>query len=65
VTFETMPQDRSVAVVEAEETAELKEYMELISGAVNYVNQTFSLFEAAEARRPATLVSPVARRGVE
>jgi len=34
---------------------------ELISGAVNYVNQTFSLFEAAEARRPATLVKPVKR----
>lgn len=64
-TFETAPQDRSVAVVEAEETPELKDYMELISGAVNYVNQTFSLFEAAEARRPATLVKPATRRGAE
>ena len=64
-TFETAPQDRSVAVVEAEETPELKDYMELISGAVNYVNQTFSLFEAAEARRPATLVKPAPRRGAE
>lgn len=60
--FETVPQDRSVAVVEAEVTEDLKDYMELISGAVNYVNQTFSLFEAAEARRPETLVKPVARR---
>lgn len=62
-TFETMPQDRGVTVVETEVTAELKDYMELISGAVNYVNQTFSLFEAAEARRPTTLVKPVRRRG--
>ena len=65
VTFETNPQDRSVAVVEAEETPELKEYMDLISGAVNYVNQTFSLFEAAEERRPQRLVKPVPRRGDE
>jgi len=65
VTFETMPQDRGVAVVEAERTPQLTEYMDLISGAVNYVNQTFSLFEAAEARRPAKLVSPVRRRGPE
>ncbi len=60
--FETTPQDRSVAMVEAEVTDDLKQYMELISGAVNYVNQTFSLFEAAEQRRPQTLISPVKRR---
>ena len=60
-TFETLPQDRSVAMAEVEVTPELNDYMELISGAVNYVNQTFSLFEAAEARRPATLVKPVKR----
>ena len=60
--FETLPQDRGVAMVEAQRTPELLEYLELISGAVNYVNQTFSLFEAAEARRPETLVTPVARR---
>jgi hypothetical protein len=63
VTFETMPQDRSVAVVETAVTPELQDYMDLISGAVNYVNQTFSLFEAAEAQRPARLVNPVLRRG--
>ena len=62
-TFETMPQDRGVAVVEAEVTPELTGYMEMISGAVNYVSQTFSLFEAAEQRRPKTLVKPVRRRG--
>ncbi len=60
-TFETTPQDRSIQMVEAEVTEELDNYMELISGAVNYVNQTFSLFEAAEARRPAKLISPVKR----
>ena len=65
VLFETIPQDRGVAVVEAEETPALKDYMELISGAVNYVNQTFSLFEMAEQRRPEVLVRPVARRGAE
>ena len=62
VGFETTPQERSVAMVEAEVTPELNDYMELISGAVNYVNQTFSLFEAAEQRRPETLIKPVPRK---
>lgn len=61
--FETPSPDRSIAVIEAEVTEDLKDYMDLISGAVNYVNQTFSLFEAAEARRPERLVRPVRRRG--
>jgi hypothetical protein len=61
VGFETLPQDRSVVVVETEVTPALKDYMELISGAVNYVNQTFSLFEQAEERRPQTLVTPIKR----
>ena len=61
-TFETLPQDRSVVVSEIEVTPELNDYMELISGAVNYVNQTFSLFEAAEARRPETLLKPIKRK---
>jgi hypothetical protein len=30
--------------------------MEQMSGVVNYVNQTFSLFKAAEAMRPADLL---------
>ncbi len=59
--FETLPQERSVIVKEVELTTELKDYMDLISGAVNYVNQTFSLFEAAEARRPQTLLKPIER----
>jgi len=56
--FETEPQDRSVQVVEAQRTPELEEYLELVSGAVNYVNQTFSLFRQAEERRPRTLLKP-------
>ncbi len=56
--FETEPADRAVQVVEAEKTPELQEYLQHIAGAVNYVNQTFSLFKAAEERRPARLVTP-------
>jgi len=54
--FETEPQDRPVQIVEARRTPELDEYLDLISGAVNYVNQTFGLFKAAEERRPEKLV---------
>ena len=56
--FETEPQDRPVQVIEAARTKELDEYLELVSGAVNYVNQTFSLFKQAEERRPAKIVTP-------
>lgn len=62
VNFETAPQDRSVVVGETEITQDLTDYMDLLSGAVNYVNQTFSLFEAAEARRPERLVNPIPKR---
>jgi hypothetical protein len=60
-TFETLPQERPIQLVEAESTPELEQYLEMISGAVNYVNQTFSLFKAAEDRRPAKLVTPKPR----
>ncbi|MEM7237386.1 MAG: hypothetical protein AAF501_06125 [Pseudomonadota bacterium] len=60
-TFETVPQDRPVQLVEAERTPELDAYLEHISAAVNFVNQTFSLFKTAEERRPATLVRPRSR----
>lgn len=60
--FETSPQDRPVQLVEAEATPELEEYLSQISGAVNYVNQTFSLFKTAQERRPAQLVVPKQRR---
>jgi hypothetical protein len=61
VLFETEPQDRPVQMVEAAKTPELDAYMTQISGAVNYVNQTFSLFKTAAGRRPETLVTPVQR----
>ena len=48
-------------MVEAERTPELAKYMEQIGGVVNYVNQTFGLFKAAEAMRPAKLLTPKAK----
>lgn len=56
--FEFDSPERGVQLVEADPTPELHAYMEHIGGAVNYVNQTFSLFEAAERVRPETLVVP-------
>lgn len=58
VGFETLPADRPIAVVEAEMTPELEEYTRQITSAVDYVNQTFSLFKSAEKRRPKTLLKP-------
>lgn len=62
MTFETQSPERPITVTETELTPELNDYMDLISGAVNYVNQTFSLFEAAEKRRPETLLKPFASK---
>jgi hypothetical protein len=62
VNFETVPADRAVTLVRAEMTPELEEYTTQITGAVNYVNQTFSLFKTAEKRRPKTLLKPVEKR---
>lgn len=56
--FETDPSDRPIQVFEAEKTPELDDYLAQIAGAVNYVNQTFSLFKTAEERRPPSLVVP-------
>lgn len=58
VQFETTPPNRAVQLVQAKRTRQLEEYIEQISGAVNYVNQTFSLFKSAEQRRPQKLVEP-------
>lgn len=63
--FETVSPERSVVLSEAERTPELEQYMEMISGAVNYVNQTFSLFEAAEARRPEKLFKALNRKSAK
>jgi hypothetical protein len=59
--FEGTDPARPVQVVEAEKTPELMEYMEQISGVVNYVNQTFSLFRAAEEIRPKRLLKAKVR----
>lgn len=55
--FETMPQHRPIQLVEAARTPELSAYLEHISGAVNFVNQSFSLFRTAAERRPRILVT--------
>ncbi|MGQ0567131.1 MAG: hypothetical protein ACT4OK_18980 [Gemmobacter sp.] len=56
--FEAQGPERPVQLVEAQKTPELLAYLEKISGVVNYVNQTFGLFRAAEAIRPAKLLVP-------
>ncbi|MBL9047681.1 MAG: hypothetical protein JNK34_10325 [Tabrizicola sp.] len=61
VQFEGMDPSRSVQLVEAERTKELQAYLDSLSGVVNYVNQTFSLFKAAESLRPKTLLTPKVR----
>ncbi len=58
VQFEGADPARPIQVVEAEKTPELSAYMEKIGGVVNYVNQTFGLFKAAEAIRPKRLLTP-------
>lgn len=59
--FEGMDPSRAIQVIEASRTPELDLYLEQIGGAVNYVNQTFSLFRAAEALRPKKLLVPKTR----
>ena len=60
--FEGDAPDRPIRLVKAELTPELQTYMEQISGAVSHVNQTFSLFQAAEKLRPEKLVKPLPTR---
>jgi hypothetical protein len=62
VLLETTPQERAVQLVEATVTPDLRKYLDMISSTVNYVNQTFSLFKAAEERRPSKLVVPIERK---
>ena len=40
---------------------DLQKYLEQIGGVVNYVNQTFGLFKAAESIRPKKLLTPKRR----
>ena len=56
VQFEALDPSRPVQLVEAARTAELTADLEKIGGVVNYVNQTFGLFKAAEALRPKKLL---------
>lgn len=60
--FETLPQDRTVSMTEAEYTPELAQYLDHITAAVNYVGQTFSLFKEAERVRPKVLLQPKVRK---
>ena len=59
--FEFDNPERSFQIFEAERTPELEGYIAQISEAVSYVNQTFSLFQAARAVRPERLLTPVKR----
>jgi hypothetical protein len=54
--FETFNASRHVRLVEAALTPELREYFAGVTGVVNYVNRTFSLFETARQRRPERLL---------
>ena len=59
--FESNGPERPIQIIEAERTPELAKYMEQVGGVVNYVNQTFGLFKAAEALRPKRLLTPKVR----
>ena len=52
VQFEGDGPDRAINLQAIERTPEIEAWIEKMSGVVNYVNQTFSLFKAAEAMRP-------------
>ncbi len=56
--FETIPQNRSVRLVEVEKTKELEEYADSMANVSSYVKQTFDLFKTAEERRPQKLIVP-------
>lgn len=55
--FEFDSPERSFQLVEAERTEELSLYLSKIGAAVNYVNQTFSLFKQAKEVRPQKLLT--------
>lgn len=59
--FEGDGPERPVQLVEVERTPELLSYMEHLSGVVNYISQTFSLFRAAREARPEKLLVPKRR----
>lgn len=55
--FDAFDPSRTIKLIQAEKTPELTQYMQQISGVVNYVNQTFSLFNEVEKVRPKKLVN--------
>lgn len=55
--FDGFDPARSIKMVKAEKTPELIQYMEQISGVVNYVNQTFSLLKDLEMLRPKSFLN--------
>lgn len=55
--FDGFDPSRTVKLVQAEKTSELMQYMEQISGVVNYMNQTFSLFSEMDKVRPEKLIT--------
>lgn len=54
--FETQDPARPQRLVEAEMTAELRDFCRGLDGITNYVNQTFQVMETAARRRPAVLL---------
>lgn len=56
--FETEDPSRPVRLIEAEMTPALVEHISGMKAVTNYVKQTYSLFNAARARRPKTLLTP-------
>lgn len=57
--FEADGPDRPISLQQVARTPEIELWMEQMSGVVNYVNQTFSLFQTAESLRPASLLKPI------
>jgi len=64
VRFETADPSSHARLVEAELTPELKRYLAGMSGVVNLVNGTYSLFATARRRRPTKLLTKVTRESI-
>jgi hypothetical protein len=56
VRFEPDHPSKTVRLVEAEWTPELRDFVKGLDAVTNYVNQTQSLFKVADERRPARLL---------
>jgi hypothetical protein len=61
--FETEDPARPLRLVEAEMTAELRDFCRGLDGITNYVNQTFQLMDRAAERRPVRLLKRRERGG--